>query len=233
MQNKNGEKTPIKVAFLYLRSKGIVHTQKDVGEAMGVGKENISRAFNGNEDYLTPSFVARFNKAFGDIFNEDYLLGKGGDMLNGNAMPVLPYIQENLVYVDYVPVSATASFVESLYDNAYISDKYGVMPEADEVLGGDDIVFQVEGESMYPTIPDGAKILAKRIPEGMWESASGVVVVVYNKTLTVKRILKNGLFTDNMLTLKADNPMHGQVDVSRSEIRGMWKAVRIVSQKIL
>ena len=39
--------------------------------------------------------------------------------------------------------------------------------------------------------------------------------------------------SDNILTLKADNPTHGQVDVSRCEIRGMWKAIRIVSQKIL
>lgn len=171
--------------------------------------------------------------AFPDL-NRDWLLYNEGDMLKSDTIkPITSYIQENLVYLDYVSVNAAASFVESMYDTVYSFDKYGVMPEVGEELGNDDIVFQIEGESMYPTIPNGSKILAKRIPEGMWESASGVVVVVYNKTLTVKRILKNSLFADNILTLKADNPTHGQVDVSRSEIRGMWKAIRIVSQKIL
>lgn len=69
--------------------------------------------------------------------------------------------------------------------------------------------------------------------EGLWESASGVVSIVYGKTLSVKRILKNSLFLDNVLTLKADNPKHGQLDVERREIRGMWQALRIISQKII
>ena len=86
---------------------------------------------------------------------------------------------------------------------------------------------------MEPTIPDGAKILARKIEEGLWESASGVVSIVYGKTLSVKRILKNSLFLDNVLTLKADNPKHGQLDVERREIRGMWQALRIISQKII
>ena len=86
---------------------------------------------------------------------------------------------------------------------------------------------------MTPTIPNGSKILARKIEECKWEVLSGVVVIVYGKALTVKRILKNALYCDNKLTLKADNPLYGQMDVERSEIRGIWQALRIVSQKII
>ena len=144
---------------------------------------------------------------------------------------VAPYLQDILVKVKYVPMDAAASFVESLYNTAYEIDSYGVMPEEGEVLDDSYMVFQVRGDSMEPTIPDGAKILARKIEEGLWESASGVVSIVYGKTLSVKRILKNSLFLDNVLTLKADNPKHGQLDVERREIRGMWQALRIISQK--
>ena len=144
---------------------------------------------------------------------------------------VAPYLQDILVKVKYVPIDAAASFVESLYNTAYEIDSYGVMPEEGEVLDDSYMVFQVRGDSMEPTIPDGAKILARKIEEGLWESASGVVSIVYGKTLSVKRILKNSLFLDNVLTLKADNPKHGQLDVERREIRGMWQALRIISQK--
>ena len=146
---------------------------------------------------------------------------------------VAPYLQDILVKVKYVPMDAAASFVESLYNTAYEIDSYGVMPEEGEVLDDSYMVFQVRGDSMEPTIPDGAKILARKIEEGLWESASGVVSIVYGKTLSVKRILKNSLFLDNVLTLKADNPKHGQLDVERREIRGMWQALRIISQKII
>ena len=64
-------------------------------------------------------------------------------------------------------------------------------------------------------------------------SASGVVVIIYGKTLTVKQILKNCLFNENRLVLKADSPTYGQMEVQLLEIMGMWQAIRIVDQKIL
>ena len=165
-------------------------------------------------------------KPFGYV--DEYGEYQGYDVYFGNR------IAKDLgVKVKYVPIDAAASFVESLYNTAYEIDSYGVMPEEGEVLDDSYMVFQVRGDSMEPTIPDGAKILARKIEEGLWESASGVVSIVYGKTLSVKRILKNSLFLDNVLTLKADNPKHGQLDVERREIRGMWQALRIISQKII
>lgn len=150
------------------------------------------------------------------------------------AKEVKPYLREELVNVPYVPIDAKASFIESLYDNAYEVETCGVMAEDGEHLNETEYkVFQIDGDSMTPNIPDRAKVLARVIPDAKWEEASGVVFVVYGKTLTIKRILKNSLFDKKVLTLKADNPVHGQVDIERSEIRGMWQAVRIVSQRII
>lgn len=151
-----------------------------------------------------------------------------------NAKAVMPYLREELVNVPYVPINAKASFVESLYDTAYETETYGVMTEEGEKLNESEYkVFQIDGDSMTPNIPDRSKVLAKLIPEERWENASGVVFVVYGKTLTIKRILKNSLFDKNILTLKADNPIYGQVDIENNEIRGMWQAIRIVSQRIV
>lgn len=67
-------------AIVFLKSKGVVHTQKDVAEAIGTDKSSLSRALNGDEKYLTERFITRFNRAFGNIFNIDYLLGKAENM---------------------------------------------------------------------------------------------------------------------------------------------------------
>ena len=144
------------------------------------------------------------------------------------------YIREELINVPFVPQDATASFVENFGDMQNLkSDTYGVMQEEGEDLqNGQYVVFQVTGESMTPSIPDEAKVLAVLIPEEKWEEANGVVFVLYGKMLTIKRVLKNSLYLNNIITLKADNPMYGQVDIERSEIRGIWQAERIVSQKI-
>ena len=62
------KKEIIKEAFEYLRSNGEAHTQQDVANKMGISKTNISRAFNGDEKYLTKSFLERFNEAYNNIF---------------------------------------------------------------------------------------------------------------------------------------------------------------------
>ena len=203
-----------------------------------LSKQKISNIENGKHE-VSLDMLTAFFETYPDVNREYILIGKGNPAVDAqtknesNVVKVSPYLQDALVKVQYVPIDAMASFVESLYDTAYEIDSYGVMPEEGEVLDSSYMVFQVRGDSMEPTIPDGAKILVRRIDEGLWDSVSGVVVIVYGKTLSVKRVLKNSLFLDNILTLKADNPKHGQLDIERREIRGMWQALRIISQKII
>lgn len=151
-----------------------------------------------------------------------------------SAKPVGTYLNEKLTEVPMIDADAAATFIENMHNQHYTTDKYGVMQEDGEDLNnGNYAVFRVIGESMTPTIPDKAKVLARRIPEEKWEEVSGVVFVIYGKMFTIKRVLKNSLYTNNSLTLKADNPLYGQMDIERAEIRGIWQAVRIVSQKIV
>lgn len=151
-----------------------------------------------------------------------------------SAKPVGTYLNEKLTEVPMIDADAAATFIENMHNQHYTTDKYGVMQEDGEDLNnGNYAVFRVIGESMTPTIPDKAKVLARRIPEEKWEEVSGVVFVIYGKMFTIKRVLKNSLYINNSITLKADNPLYGQMDIERAEIRGIWQAVRIVSQKIV
>lgn len=251
----------IKKAYEYLRFQGLVGTQEEVAKKMNRQRTNVSSALNGEKRYLTDSFVRDFCQTFGTINPEWIITGDGPMLTSGDqtinakgstitgsnnrtinvpsheksdVSPVRSYLREELVNVPYVPIDAKASFVESLYETTYDMDTYGVMSENGEDLSsGEYVVFQINGDSMLQSVPSMSKVLAKRIPEEKWESAEGVVFIVYGKTLTVKRILKNSLYGKNVLILKADNAAYGQMDVERSEIRGMWQAIRIVSMKIL
>lgn len=69
-------------AYEYLRAQGKVHTQKDVAETMQANYANVNFAFGGNERYLTNKFLSRFNKAFNNIFNEEWLINGSEPMLS-------------------------------------------------------------------------------------------------------------------------------------------------------
>ena len=170
-----------------------------------------------------------------DVPHKWIVNGEGSMFKEQNsAKPIGTYVSEKLTEVPMIDADAAATFIENMHNQHYTMDKYGVMQEDGEDLNnGNYAVFRVIGESMTPTIPDKAKVLARRIPEEKWEEVSGVVFVIYGKMFTIKRVLKNSLYINNSITLKADNPLYGQMDIERAEIRGIWQAVRIVSQKIV
>jgi hypothetical protein len=197
-------------------------------------QSNLSKILNGDRN-VAPNLI----NAICDNLNVSYkwlVNGEGSMFLteSSDAQPIKTYINDELIEVPILDADAAATFIENMYDQHYNVDKYGVMQEEGEDLNsGEYVVFKVVGESMVPTIPDKAKVLAMRIPEERWEELSGVVFVVYGKMFVIKRILKNSLFINNIITLKSDNPLYGQMEVDRTEIRGMWKAIRIVSQRIV
>lgn len=197
-------------------------------------QSNLSKILNGYRN-VAPNLI----NAICDNLNVSYkwlVNGEGSMFLteSSDAQPIKTYINDELIEVPILDADAAATFIENMYDQHYNVDKYGVMQEEGEDLNsGEYVVFKVVGESMVPTIPDKAKVLAMRIPEERWEELSGVVFVVYGKMFVIKRILKNSLFINNIITLKSDNPLYGQMEVDRTEIRGLWKAIRIVSQRIV
>lgn len=89
-----------KKAYEHLKSLGKVHKQKDVSEKMEVAASNISKAFNGDEKYLTSKFLIRFNRTFGSIFNDEWLVDGTGEMLKSDESPGVE-MKDGKIKVDF------------------------------------------------------------------------------------------------------------------------------------
>ena len=76
----------LKEAFIYLKNQGKVHTQADVAKKMNATAPNISAALKGEKKVITDSFLKRFNSAFDEVFNLDWLMTGEGEMLTCNAV---------------------------------------------------------------------------------------------------------------------------------------------------
>ncbi len=143
-------------------------------------------------------------------------------------------LDDEIIMVDYIPISATASFIESMTGGGYDEiEKYPIVPrnnERNEVKALR--IFEVEGDSMFPTISARSLILAKKIPKSSWHYAEGVVVAVFKEYIVVKRIARNALNTDNYILFSSDNKDYGEMTVALADLRGLYKAIRIISSEI-
>lgn len=154
----------LKKAINHLRMLGKVATMKEVARAMGADPSNISRHINGQPE-PTAKFMRRFNEAFGNIFNEEWLLHGDGDMLASDVTPLGPASTEEftttkngtrfyrrndgklLMRVPIVPFSALGSPADEFAEPDR-TDADTVAIEVTEVHHGSYYAFRVEGDSM-------------------------------------------------------------------------------------
>jgi len=88
----------------------------------------------------------------------------------------------------------------------------------------DALVFDIEGDSMEPSLTDGQQVIAWPISESKWEHLHNTICVVdYDDTVTVKAIFKNDLFNSDRLTLHATGGRGGEFTVGRSLIHSIWE----------
>lgn len=88
----------------------------------------------------------------------------------------------------------------------------------------DALVFDIEGDSMEPTLRDGQQVIAWPIPEAKWEYLHNTIcVVAYEEEVAVKAVFKNELNNRDGLTLHATGGRGGEFTVSRNDINSIWE----------
>ena len=224
-------KERINEAFLYLKNKGIVHTQKDVAKAMGASASNVSSALSGVESVLTDKFMSRFNEAFGDMFNEEWFLSGKGEMLKGTDASIQKSINS------CTPDIPTTVFLLPIYaQGGSLNDFVASVSEYDcervvSPIGGVDFAMQVSGDSMSPEYPNGSRIFIKKINERAFiEWGKTYVLDTCNGTV-IKRIVpseREGYV--RCISINPD-PVYAPFEVSLSDVFGMYKVLLCMSVK--
>ena len=207
-----------------------------IASELGITPQALSKLMRNNSTKIdTLEKIAQILKVSATVFFDD---SANGEMLKSNVRSlggVYSASQKDdvVVMIDFVPVSARASFLENLDTYSCSFEKFPIIPKSNEKAEIEKYkIFEVDGDSMYPTISDGALILAKIVPESSWHYAEGVVVAVFSDFVVVKRISRNELLTSNILVLASDNEKYGQMTVQLADIRAIYKAKRIISSDI-
>lgn len=231
--------TKIKIVnsmFKYLKSNGQLHTQKDLAIKLGTYPSNISKALKGDEEYLTESFIDRFNKAFGSIFNDDWLLSGEGTMLKEKQDEVVPILNPNIKMIPLVSQYAQAGYLSGFGDEEYIKTLPKVPIIVDHEIKGEYIAFEVRGDSMdngtEESLIEGDILIGRKIHIDYWKYKLHInkwnfIIVHKTDGIIVKRIADHN--TDACaITAHSLNPLYPDVSYSLNDIDQLFNVVQIL-----
>lgn len=181
-----------KSAFDYLRSIGAIHTQKDLADKIGASCSNVCSALKGVEKVLTDRFLIRFNAAFSEKFNTDWLLtGKGemlassqpsttiasnntyGDNASGNDdnITLRPIVTKHLASMPNTDV------YEVLHRTGLKLEKLVAFPQ----YANFDFYYQVRQDAMQPIYEKGDVLALVHVPDGA-NIIQGAAMVIDTKS---------------------------------------------------
>lgn len=225
--------------------------QRDVAEKMKSTPANVSSAKKGEVKVLTNNFLLRFNDAFGNIFNEMWLLKGEGEMLkpgNNATATNSPHAIVNaggsVNIVGRTPNKFGDSPEEEGRWSPVVPGSVARMAEVDtyEYLNAPkanaclerlysgrsevDMWLQMADRSLEPYIMQGDYIGLRAYPKGTYGIFPGDVYAIDTRMDGMKvRVIKNGSTPDTLMACsynKQDYPDH---EIPKSEIIRVYKKV--------
>lgn len=197
--------------------------QLDFAMKLGTDQSSITKHESGKRPIgknIEYKLLREFN------VNAEWWRSGEGDIFNSGNANILS--NEAYVELTYIPQKARAGFTELQHTLNEPFETYRVLKNDLEGSIADQIVIEIDGDSMEPNYWTGSKVRCKVVPQGDWMYLnSGVYAVVYSNFFVVKRV-KNSP-TNGILMLHSDNTeTGGNIEVPLSEVRRIWRVLRIV-----
>lgn len=136
----------------------------------------------------------------------------------------LTSVPNNIKEIDYQTVRIPVLGKIACGDPIMVMENYEDYRTAlvDGLPAGKLVYLQAKGDSMAPTIPDGAMVLIREQPD-VENGEIAAVLINGNEEATLKRCKKQG----NMIVLMPDNPAHEPIFVTKENpIKIIGKAMR-------
>ncbi len=166
-----------------------------------------------------------------DVFNlnPDYLFTGTGEFISQEKDKVVSDIltivtdESGDEKIIHVPVSAQAGYGGQLHDRIFMQELPTFTLPGEKFKMGTYRCFDVEGDSMEPTLFDGDKVVCSYIDKQYWDSIKDnyVYILVSESGVVIKRA-KNRIKDLLHLELFSDNSYYNPYIMQWEEIREIW-----------
>lgn len=220
-------------SFTTLRAKGIIKTYLDFANLLGVSKNSISAAKNGNETYLTDNLISKIQGlmreqeqsiSISNSQNSPVINGDNNNVEIGHTQParISPMSLQHyqLKYIPTIPIHAyravgfdVMEYFQSTQDDLHMSPIVQQFP-------GTDCYYFVNSDDMSPNLQTNDLLCLARLPEGA-KVTNGDLCILNTK---YQGMLERFVYDDgDALILKATQPRWTDMRIPKEEIFNIFR----------
>lgn len=192
--------------FEQFRVAGMVKTQKDFAAIIDVNDKSLSLAMNGNEKYLTDSFMRKVKRAYDETFQD------GCDNTPRTTLPVIP----------------TEAMAGTLGEFAEQVKSYDCERMISPIKGAE-YAIKVCGDSMTPEIPNGSQILIKKIWEDQFVEWGKIYCLDTQNGAVIKKVFPTE--DPQVIECRSINPGYPPFTINVKYINGWYRVLMVLSMK--
>lgn len=192
-------------AYDRAKGRGLCHSRRDFAALLGINEATLSRAFSGDEKYLTESLVKRI---------QEWEAGSEAAEVSKEADTVL-----------LLPWEAKGGLIGDFVDGiqGYQCERI-VSP-----IRGADYAIQVSGDSMAPEYPSGSVVLIKQINEAIFVEWGKVYVLDTPNGAVMKQIRKTA--DPEVIECISINPTYQPFTLECKYITRWFKVLMVMAAK--
>lgn len=206
-------------AFNSLRFNGVIKTQKDFANLLGVDKGQISKALTKGDKAISDNLVDKVEALLrGETTNIPKEWVKDFPALDGAP-------QERVATLPVIPTDAMAGTLGEF--TASISE-YDCERMVSPIKGAD-YAMKVNGDSMSPEFPNGSLILIKKVNEKAFIEWGKVYVLDTENGAVIKQIHRTE--NDGVVECVSLNPSYQPFTIDTSFINGWYRVLMVLATK--
>jgi SOS-response transcriptional repressor LexA len=201
-----------------LKSSGVIKSSATFAEQLNTHRQTLNEILKGRRSVKIEMIQLAIEKYY---FNPYYIFSGSGEKFVNPELDSKEIVNN----ITLVPVKAQAGYGDQMLDPVYKESLERFMLPIPKFSQGEYFAFEVEGESMYPTLEDGELVICSRLDPNYYTHTikdDQMYVFVTPDEVLVKRAI-NKLYRNDIITLQSDNPDYPDINMKASKLKEVWK----------